>query len=527
MRVFMTIKTVCAPGTGTFVDPDDPVAGWSTTTPRQGTCKREEHPGYNSGLWSSPSCNISSSPWVYQSLYVNPPECVCRPCPARYTSLGGPSEMAVCFSIDDEPEAFGIHFALVSSNNTTGGTGEGRALAELPALIAAGNVARAFAEILSTTPLDGFNAVHPIGNITLDGEVRSLQPIEYRIQPYKFFARYTFRGSQASRDAIVEALNTVPHGESIGDDADKPALICAAWLANIGMDVCGALAVASPDYVVVLPWAQALEVDEFGPMGPLTFWPTVATKLLVDSIKSFETLSKSRDGYRDSKKPDGKPWALDSKAGIADGIFSVVGVFFGIHDLVAKPEDKTMEVLNQINQTTTETLDRVKQLQSELVVVENQLTGISSQLDGLLATVKDASCLNLHIDLQTKFQKLNRLWSDYYDGASSVLATTADQLQTVRDFAYFDRDIHEQRVSWAKDVWRDTNVYSIVSRDVHEALVGTAGRAGVIQTCEDAFFAKWRLDNARFPLDDRQYYNPMITYMVDRISRQTQGVRCV
>lgn len=330
-----------------------------------------------------------------------------------------------------------------------------------------------------------------------------------------------FRGSQASRDAIVQALNAVPHGESIGDEADDVARICEAWRVNIGADVCTELAMASPGYELVLPWARAMESDDQGPLGPVTFMGVSVLKFFVDAVKGFASIAKFEDGYRNRKT---KAFTWDCKSSIVDGTLSFIGVFFGIYDLVTKPEDTTKTLLTQINQTTTETLNRVKDLQDQLKIVQNELDAISETLKKILGLEQMNLCRTANSAIDVEINKLSPFWSEYFDGETSILGEARGQLQELLVSNYFDTALHAKRISWATRVAGERQVKAILD-NVHRLLVdGSGGLQGAIPTCGKAFLDMFRADKP-FPLDDRQYYNPMIQYMADRISHQSHGVR--
>ena len=55
--------------------------------------------------------------------------------------------------------------------------------------------------------------------------------------------------------------------------------------------------------------------------------------------------------------------------------------------------------------------------------VQTQLDVIAQQLNQLLAKVQEDKCITANSLVEQEINKLTPLWSEYYDGESSVLGT--------------------------------------------------------------------------------------------------------
>lgn len=356
--------TVCAVGAGTHLTANTSAAGWTSTPPApDGGCQqRELHPSLATGTYGPLSCD-AANPRVIEAIYIDPPACVCRLCPGGFTSDGGNPAEAACFPDTGGLQSFGLLFGIKEEEEEAPATdgGRRRALAPLSVLDAASALASSWADVLSCVPESMLGALEPIEAFTLDGPVRPLEtPVLTDRALYLFAVRYTFFGSAASRDAVVEAINGV---------AQDPAFTCASWVYYTGADMCALVRQALPEgYRLVNPWATRDPVP--APAGGAVaggrsmqqqsafagaahhralFLPVVLNSLFLFGTKAFAGIGKGVDQYRASKS-SGKPMALEGKAMFVDSAFQILGMAFGIWNLFGGSEDKYLPYLKQIDE---------------------------------------------------------------------------------------------------------------------------------------------------------------------------------
>jgi len=411
-------------------------------------------------------------------------------------------------------QAFGIYFGISPVKDDGG---RRRALlpqAEVSLLLAAERMASLFADILSTEPLyEIIGALEPVGQVQMDGHVRSLTPPSSTNPRRLFFARYTFEGSTQARNAVVESVNSA---------AGDLTLTCASWIERTGIDFCGRLASVTTSYELAQASAVVLELSDPGPFAPVTFLPVLLNSLFLFGTKAFAGIGKGVDQYRASKS-SGKPMALEGKAMFVDSAFQILGMAFGFWNLFGGDGDKITPYLKQIDQTTKETLDRVKQVQAEIAVVQGQLDQISQQLDQMLAEVQEDKCLTANALVENEVSKITPLWSEYYDGESSVMGAAAGEVRNLLEFSFMDDAVADTMTAWATKVRTSVNVYAILG-NMHRNLMGSGGVRGAVAACGQAFHTAWRVKKG-IPVDDRQYYNPIMTYIADKIAQQAKGTR--
>ena len=86
---------VCMAKTGTFADDVSIGQSWPLDPPFGPNCSvKVINPLYNS---QPSSCNMSD-PEDVRKILIDPLECKCRLCPKGWESLGGPPEVAVCYT---------------------------------------------------------------------------------------------------------------------------------------------------------------------------------------------------------------------------------------------------------------------------------------------------------------------------------------------------------------------------------------------------------------------------------------------
>ena len=339
-------------GAGTHLTANSSAAGWSTTPPAasDGCQQRELHPGLAKGAYGPLSCD-SSNPRVLEAIFIDPPWCMCRLCPDRHTSDGGNPAQAACFLATGPLQAFDILFGIKEA--APAADGRRRALVPLELLDAATALATVWADVLAHVPESLLGALEPIADFTLDGPVSVLETpsLISQEEPYRFSVHYVFHASEASRDAVVEAINAV---------AQDPAFTCASWIAYTGVDMCALVQAAlPPGFGLVNPWAKTLPAapDASGRLlqSPSTadhralFLPVVLNSLVLFGTKAFAGIGKGVDQFR-AAKSSGKPMALEGRAMFVDSASQILGMAFGIWNLFGGSDDKYMPYLKQIDQ---------------------------------------------------------------------------------------------------------------------------------------------------------------------------------
>ena len=347
-------RTVCAVGAGTHLTANSLATGWSTTPPTtDGGCReRELHPGLAKGSFGPLSCD-ATNPRVMEAIFIDPPTCMCRLCPEGYTSDGGNPAQAACFPATGTLQAMDVLFGFEKEEEEAPAAG-GRRLANVPSdvLDAANALATAWAQALSHVPESLLGALEPIADFTLDGPVSVVESLSVADQqPYLFSARYVFHASEASRDAVVQAINGV---------VQDPAFNCASWVAYTGIDMCALVQQALPaGYRLVDPWAKPLpavpdaldgRLMQSSPTGAAhrALWIAGFTTIGNFLTYAMTGLGASVDDYRRAKKEGGKmTWT--GKANIAYGAFHLLGLVFGIFG-IGKEADTVTPYLQQIDE---------------------------------------------------------------------------------------------------------------------------------------------------------------------------------
>ena len=98
-------------------------------------------------------------------------------------------------------------------------------------------------------------------------------------------------------------------------------------------------------------------------------------------------------------------------------------------------------------------------------------------------------------------------------------------MQYMTDYSFVEPSVQDALTAWATKVRTAVNVYAALN-NIHRNLMGSGGVRGAVGACGQAFYTAWRVAKS-IPLDDRAYYNPIITYLSDKIIYQAQGVRWV
>ena len=305
------------------------------------------HPGLAKGSYGPLSCDISN-PRVMEAIFIDPPTCMCRLCPEGYTSDGGNPAQAACFLPAGPVQAFSIMYGLEEEAPAGGG----RRLANAPLDVqdAATALANIWAGVLSHVPESLLGALEPIADFTLDGPVKEVDSLSFDVQePYLFSARYIFHASEASRDAVVEAINSV---------AQDPDFKCADWVAHTGVDMCALVRDAlPPGYRLVDPWAEPLPAASGGSGRRLMqssstaahrvlFLPLAISGIFGFITKGLACLGKGVDQYK------GKGfWKMpyEGRAMFFDSAVQGLSAIFSIWSLAQGKEDKITPYLQQID----------------------------------------------------------------------------------------------------------------------------------------------------------------------------------
>ncbi len=352
---------VCAVGAGTHLTANQSAAGWNTTppAPRGGCQDRELHPGLSKGDYGPLSCD-ATNPRVLEAIFIDPPSCVCRPCPDGFTSDGGNPAQAACFLAAGPLQAFGVSFGIEEKAPAAGG--RRRALMPVDVLDAANELATKWAQVLSHVPESLLGALEPIGDFTLDGPVGSLETLSFSDQegPYLFSARYVFHASEASRNAVVEAINGV---------LQDPAFTCASWIAYAGVDMCALVReTLPPGFKLVNPWAKTLPAALDALDGRLMqsfstgahrelFVPVLLSGVMTFASKAFTSGGKGFDQFAKYRGEGKGRWASlkamnwEGRSLVLDSGIQIFGMVAGIVGWATPNEpDKYLPYLKQIDE---------------------------------------------------------------------------------------------------------------------------------------------------------------------------------
>ena len=119
---------------------------------------------------------------------------------------------------------------------------------------------------------------------------------------------------------------------------------------------------------------------------------------------------------------------------------------------------------------------------------------------------------------------MTMLMLHYLTGDSSLTSRLGDATLQVlgNPLIPVNQNLYDELLAWAADV-RD-NVFSDL-QSIH-AYMTDSTIPGAITLCSTAFKSKWASNRAEaFPVDDRQYYYPITTYLSEKMTFQSQGVK--
>lgn len=200
--------------------------GFTGVQPADTCLYRIDNPTYTSPLRRAEDCS-GASPRVIQQMFVDPPECQCRACPAGWTSLGGPPKVAFCYP-KVLPRYFKMEIEFVTPNDYS--------RYDITNWTAAESVMDSFAQTMVASGVRRYGALvlQPLTGEPEQGSAFGVQPRETSI----FATVYTFNGTEADLAALVSAAQSC---RSL--DTPSGCALCR-W------DLCGAFKSTAPSSVL-------------------------------------------------------------------------------------------------------------------------------------------------------------------------------------------------------------------------------------------------------------------------------------
>ena len=305
-----TTHTVCSSGSGTFQESDAPADSWSNVQPAPDQCHaarkkasvRQLSMSLGEGDLISKAADSDVLSLVKKSKHkkrsnsasqvMNPDhlsnvvdslECMCRPCPKGYTSLGDKPEYAVCYPMlpaddssnpYDRPQPFYQSFALAFSllkteeisdgqtkakpEKTTKEAGEGHDGEEkrdaylVPFATA---IAYALEEVLPAAAHSQHGAVSGIQSIQLT----SVTPLT---DQGHFAVQYHLQGSRLAPNSLVDLINT-----AMSSPAEDSSSLCNSWQELLNFYLCATAADVTSAYKVKEIYAS-VDLETFLKAGP-------------------------------------------------------------------------------------------------------------------------------------------------------------------------------------------------------------------------------------------------------------------
>jgi hypothetical protein len=204
---------------------------------------------------------------------------------------------------------------------------------------------------------------------------------------------------------------------------------------------------------------------------------------------------------------------------------------FGLGNLIAgsnpKP-DAYLPYLEQINQTTFETLQRVIQLQSDVSSLQLAIKAMEYTLSALIECSSGETRLSPNVEAIR-----DNFWDKYIQrGPRSVLALAADGLRNVVSDGSWDNSISSTDLrdiaDWSSLAYRgaggEPGIYSRLL-SIHKGLIGEGISTGsVIGSCARLIYTKAKA-NPLWTLDDRQYFDMINLWLLYYLLIQAYGVR--
>lgn len=190
----------CAVGFGTYVttafETSLPYPGFTDVQPANACLYRIDNPTYFSPLRRAEHCS-GINPRVIQNMFVDPPECQCRACPAGWTSSGGPPGVAFCYP-EVLPRYLKMEIELATPNNFS--------QYDFTSLETANSVMNVLAQTMVASGAQRYGALvlqPPTGQPPEDS-VFGVQLRETSV----FATTYTFNGTEADLAALVSAITS-------------------------------------------------------------------------------------------------------------------------------------------------------------------------------------------------------------------------------------------------------------------------------------------------------------------------------
>lgn len=185
------------------------------------------------------SCD-KSNPRVLSALMLDPPECVCRPCAAGSTSIGGTPEHSVCYDAGASPQRFSVIFGMQAVDESRRRLDNKK---EVRALSLNGTMIEQQVDRLVTTYMQTVAAQQLLGapfglqSLSVQGGTKPGEFTDADIPgSVRFYANVSFVGGSVTRRALVEAFNAASSCDAavpvpVGDGVLS---FCASFAASFG-----------------------------------------------------------------------------------------------------------------------------------------------------------------------------------------------------------------------------------------------------------------------------------------------------
>lgn len=172
------------------------------------------------------SCD-KANPRVLSALMLDPPECVCRPCAAGNTSIGGFPEHAVCYDAGASPQEFSVIFGMQTldeGRRRLGNEEDVRVLNLNDTMLAQiGMLLTNHMQTVAAQQL--FGAPVGLQSLSVRGQTKSGEFIDADDPgTVRYYSNVSFVGASVTRQALVEAINAasscddpvpVPNGDDV------------------------------------------------------------------------------------------------------------------------------------------------------------------------------------------------------------------------------------------------------------------------------------------------------------------------
>lgn len=318
-------------------------------------------------------------------------------------------------------------------------------------------LAQVFADILGEVALKWAGFRESVGKVTVNGPVLDFGEDGYYPNVRSHYARYSFEGGGLTNDVMIASINAASY--------DLNNSSCEVWIERTGKDLCQLIKSAAPD--CQLMWIRASDTVPGGPLtdvgpagvgiGNVGFGPLTWFTFFGYISKIFVSGAKAKDQWGKGQ------WEGKAAAFIDGPILLFLGISY-LCDKGADQPDKYLPYLVSINKTTTETLNRVKDLQKEVKTIQDQLQQIT-------VLISESACQEASIKLETHLDTVSRLWKLYaLNGPLSVLNRARSRIEGLQagDVSRSDPQHVKDISDWANDV--RLNIPAALD-GIHEALM--------------------------------------------------------